>query len=133
MAEPIRQKVFKSIKEYLKNKPDGARYSEIIEFLKENFPDVPENTLHGSVWDFRQRIINGKEKADPIRPPESDIPRLESLCMRFGIGLILFDKDDLNNPKFQIRTRAMKSEPDYFYVNLYIQKLSKDDIKKLMG
>ncbi|CUU08741.1 hypothetical protein JGI4_02176, partial [Candidatus Kryptonium thompsonii] len=64
---------------------------------------------------------------------ESDIPRLESLCMRFGIGLILFDRNNLNDPKFQIRTRAVKSEPDYFYVNLYIQRLSKEDIKKLLG
>ncbi len=249
MEESVKQKVFKAVKEFLRDKPEGARYSEIIKFLKENIPNVPENTFHGAVWDFRQRIIKGKEKevviperglyilsefqksqlqpsekikikeedfyekfadylvneleectkaiplggakfqdkwgtpdvlgvykfseADPIRPPleivsaeikvdvsqlvtafgqscsykvfshkvylvipqqsESDIPRLESLCMRFGIGLILFDKDDMENPKFQIRTRAMKSEPDYFYVNLYIQRLSKEEIKKLLG
>ncbi|MFN4219818.1 MAG: hypothetical protein ACK4GJ_02715 [bacterium] len=247
--ESVRQKVFSFTKEYLKEKPEGARYSEIIDFLKNKLPNVPTNTLHGSLWDFRQRIINGKEKEvtipergiyilseyqrnnlqpkeeikikeedfyekfanylvneleectkaiplggnkfqdkwgtpdvlgvykfselDPIKPPleivsaeiktdksqlitgfgqacaykifshkvylvapkqaESDIPRLESLCMRFGIGLIIFDKDNSSNPGFQIRTRATKNEPDYFYVNLYIQKLSKEDIKKLLG
>lgn len=249
MIDSTKQKIFELIKEYLKEEPEGARYSQIIAYLKKQLPRMPENTLHHSLYNFKQRIINGSEKevviparglyilskyqkgelqpkeetkikeedfyekfadylvneleectkaiplggnrfqdkwgtpdvfgiykfseADPIRPPleivsaeiktdttqlitafgqacaykifshkvylvvpkqaESDIPRLESLCMRFGIGLILFDKDNLNYPEFQIRTRAMKSEPDYFYVNLYIQKLSKDDIKKLLG
>ncbi len=249
MRKSIKQKIFKLIKEYLKDKQEGARYSEIIAFLKQQLPKVPEKTLHGSVWNFRQRIINGEDKevvipekglyilstyqkgelqpknkikikeedlyekfadylvyeleectkairlggnilqdkwgtpdvlgiykfseADPIRPPleivsaeikidttqlitalgqacaykifshkvylvvpkqaKDDLPRLESLCMRFGIGLILFDKDNLSAPDFQIRTRAMKGEPDYFYVNHYIKKLSKDTIKKLMG
>lgn len=250
MKNSTKQKVFELVKEFLKNKPEGAYYSQIIDYLKEHLPSVPENTLHGSLWDFRQKILSGEEKdviipsrglyilyeyqqntnlqltkvtklkeedfydkfadylineleectkaiplggnrftdkwgtpdvlgvykfseADPIKPPleivsaeikidtsqlitafgqacaykifshkvylvvpkqaQSDIARLESLCMRFGIGLILFNNEDPHNPEFQIRTRAMKSEPDYYYVNLYIQKLSRDDIKKLMG
>jgi len=44
-----------------------------------------------------------------------DISRIESLCMRFGIGLITFDLNP-SEPNFQIRTRASKSEPDYFYL-----------------
>ena len=62
MADTTKQKVFKLVKEYLKEKPEGARYSEIIDFLKSQLPGVPENTLHGSVWSFRQRIVNGEEK-----------------------------------------------------------------------
>ncbi|MFN3605357.1 MAG: hypothetical protein ACK4UJ_11675 [Leptonema sp. (in: bacteria)] len=247
---PIRQKAPSLIKEFLKSKTEGAYYSEIINYLKEQLPDVPVNTLHGAAHDFRQRIVNGEEKefiipergfyifsefyqekeafnkktskipeenfyesfadylvneleectkaislggnkfqdkwgtpdvfgvykfseADPIRPPleiisaemktdtaqlitafgqacaykifshkvylvvpkqaESEISRLESLCLKFGIGLILFDNEDGNNPDYRIRTRAIKSEPDYFYVNLYIQKLSKEEIKKLLA
>jgi hypothetical protein len=61
---------------------------------------------------------------------ERDIGRVESLCSRFGIGLILFDKNNPQNPNFEIRTRATKSEPDYFYVNEYLRKLG-DDLKKL--
>lgn len=249
MKESVRQRVFRLIKEFLSDKPEGASYSEIIKFLKESLPkDVPEGTIHGSVWDFRQLIIKGKEKdvsilgrglyilsefqkeaekgkrekkikeedfyqkfadflvneleectsaislggnrfqdkwgtpdvfgiykfseLDPIKPPleiisaeiktdinqlitafgqacsykifshkvylvvpkqaQSDIPKLESLCMRFGIGLILFNNENPNNPEFQIRTRATKTEPDYFYVNLYIQKLTKEEISKLL-
>ena len=62
---------------------------------------------------------------------EKDIARLESLCLRFGIGLILFDSKNPEDPKFEIRTRAIKNEPDYFYVNEYLKKLKKDELKKL--
>jgi hypothetical protein len=57
---------------------------------------------------------------------EMDIGRIESLCLRFGIGLILFDKNNPQNPNFQIRNRATKSEPDYFYVNEYLKRLGGD-------
>jgi hypothetical protein len=62
---------------------------------------------------------------------EKDVARLESLCLRFGIGLILFDSKNPENPKFEIRTRAIKNEPDYFYVNEYLKKLSKEELRKL--
>ncbi|MEO0281170.1 MAG: hypothetical protein ABIN05_02310 [candidate division WOR-3 bacterium] len=244
-----KQKVFRFVEEFLREKKEGAYYSDIINYLKEKLPDVPVNTLHGSLWDFRQMIINDEKKeviipergfyilskyyqketsdqkksqkikeedfyesfadylvneleectktialggkkfqdkwgtpdvfgiykfseADPIRPPleiisaeiktdisqlitafgqacaykifshkvylviprqaESEISRLESLCLKFGIGLIIFNNEDIDNPEYQIRTRAIKTEPDYFYVNLYIQKLS-NDIKKLLS
>lgn len=252
MKESTYKKIFTHILEFLKQKPEGARYSEIIAYLKSQLRDVPNNTIHRATCSFKQKIINGEIKtvtipekglylhseyqkaklpppetqpeeirkketdfykkfaeylvngleectkaiplggnkfqdrwgtpdvlgvykfseADPIRPPleivsaeiktdiaqlitafgqscaykifshkvylvipkqaESEIPRLESLCLRFGIGLILFDRDNLNNPQFQIRTRALKSEPDYFYVNQYIKKLSKNDIRELL-
>jgi hypothetical protein len=62
---------------------------------------------------------------------EKDISRIESLCLRFGLGLILFDKNNPKDPKFEIRTRAVKSEPDYFYINEYLKRLEKEDLKKL--
>jgi len=60
---------------------------------------------------------------------ERDVSRIESLCSRFGIGLILFDKNSSRNPNFEIRTRASKSEPDYFYVNEYLKRLGEDSKK----
>jgi hypothetical protein len=36
---------------------------------------------------------------------EEDQSRLESLCMLFGVGLVLFDLNK-ENPKFSIRVRA---------------------------
>ena len=59
-------------------------------------------------------------------PKEADTGRIESLCARFGIGLILFNKKDSQDPKWEIRTRAVKSEPDYCYVNEYLQRLGKE-------
>lgn len=57
---------------------------------------------------------------------ERDIGRIESLCLKFGLGLILFNKNTPKNPNYNIRTRAVKSEPDYFYVNKYLKLLEKD-------
>jgi hypothetical protein len=58
-----------------------------------------------------------------------DIKRIEALCLKFGIGLILFNKNNKETPEFEILTRAMKSEPDYYYLNKYL-KLIDDDIAK---
>jgi hypothetical protein len=46
-----------------------------------------------------------------------DIIRLDTLCRQFGIGLILFNNKDIEDPGFEIRARAIKHEPDMFYVN----------------
>jgi len=59
----------------------------------------------------------------PKQARSFDIKRVESLCLKFGIGLILFDKTNRDNPNFEILTRAVKSEPDYFYVNKYLRIL----------
>lgn len=250
MKETKREQIHKAIKKILEDKPEGLRYSEIINTLKEKFPDFPENTLHGSTWDLRQDIIKGEEKdivcpergiyilykyykelkeekepkkqiqeddfykkfaeylkneleectraiplggnrfqdkwgtpdvlgvykfseADPLRPPleiisaeiklditqlvtafgqacayklfshkvylvvpkqaNLEISRIESLCMRFGIGLILFNKDNPESPDFEIRTRAAKTEPDYYYSNKYITSLDEKEKKELLG
>lgn len=50
-----------------------------------------------------------------------DIKRVESLCLKFGIGLILFDRNNKESPDFEILTRAIKDEPDYFYLNKYLR------------
>ena len=63
----------------------------------------------------------------PTDAPEDDIARLDSLARIFGVGLILFDAKTPEEPKFEIRVRAAKSEPDMFYVNRYL-KLIEDDL-----
>lgn len=55
-----------------------------------------------------------------------DIKRIEALCLKFGIGLILFNRSNKENPEFEILTRSVKSEPDYFYLNRYIRLI--DDV-----
>ena len=36
--------------EILKNNPQGIRYSQLINEIKESLADVPINTIHGTVW-----------------------------------------------------------------------------------
>lgn len=58
-----------------------------------------------------------------VAQPE-DVGRLDALCTIFGIGLILFDATQPDNPAFIIRVRAAKHEPDAFYVNQNIKLIA---------
>jgi len=53
----------------------------------------------------------------PRNSPEADISRLDALCLIFGIGLVLFDSSNSNEPQFDIKVRPLKHDPDMFYVN----------------
>jgi hypothetical protein len=57
---------------------------------------------------------------------EEDQSRLESLCMLFGVGLVLFDLDK-DAPQFSIRVRAQRFSPDMFYVNEFADRLKQLD------
>lgn len=66
---------------------------------------------------------------------EEDKDRLESLCMLFGVGLVLFELDK-DNPQFEIRMRAQRVSPDMFYVNEFADRLKSHDpdtFQKLFG
>ncbi|OQB43980.1 MAG: hypothetical protein BWY03_00471 [Parcubacteria group bacterium ADurb.Bin159] len=238
-----REKIIKATREILENSPKGIRYADLIRSISEALPDTKINTIHGTIWEFKQKIDKGeiKDVARPekglyilrkylkekefgtteyeeeeteikeedfyklfahylvndleectkavslggnrfqdrwgtpdvigtyrilgighIQPPIEvisaeiktdinqlitsfgqacsyklfshkvylvipkdargiDIKRIESLCLKFGIGLILFDRTNKENPEFEILTRAVKSEPDYFYLNKYLR------------
>lgn len=62
----------------------------------------------------------------PKNSPQDDISKLDALCLIFGIGLVLFDTNNPNDPDFEIRVRPRKQEPDMFYVNKYLQLIEKD-------
>lgn len=64
--------------------------------------------------------------AMPNTLPEGDMGRLESLCLLFGVGLVLF-KTDPDKPDFNIRVRAQRFVPDMFYLNEFASTLSKTD------
>ncbi len=53
----------------------------------------------------------------PVDSDEGDIARLDALGRIFGIGVILFNAREPEQPDFDIRVRAAKCEPDMFYVN----------------
>jgi len=60
----------------------------------------------------------------PASSLEADISRLDSLCMIFGIGLIVFNAQKPDDPNFKILTRAARHEPDMFYVNKYVREVA---------
>jgi len=62
----------------------------------------------------------------PKQSPETDISRLDSLCLIFGIGLVLFDVSNKEDPNFEIRVRPIKHNPDIFYTNEYLKLIEKE-------
>jgi hypothetical protein len=73
------------------------------------------------------RLFSSKSYvAMPTTLTEEDQSRLESLCMLFGVGLVLFDVDKIN-PRFSIRVRAQRFSPDMFYVNEFADRLKLHD------
>jgi hypothetical protein len=62
----------------------------------------------------------------PTTLTAEDQSRLESLCMLYGVGLVLFDLDK-NVPRFAPRVRAQRFTPDMFYVNEFAERLKHHD------
>lgn len=62
----------------------------------------------------------------PKNSSQDDISRLDALCLIFGIGLVLFDNNNVTDPKFEIRARPVKQEPEMFYVNKYVKLIEKE-------
>ncbi len=58
----------------------------------------------------------------PRQANKSDLDRLDSLCLLFGIGLVVFNVEQPDNPDFLIKTRALTHKPDMFYLNHYLGK-----------
>jgi hypothetical protein len=59
----------------------------------------------------------------PKDAPEDEIARIDALCQVFGIGLVLFNSNDAEDPDFEIRVRPQKHDPDRFYVNKYMKQI----------
>ena len=62
----------------------------------------------------------------PKNVSEEDKSRIESLCLIFGIGLILYNSVDSENPEYEIRVRPLKQDPDMFYVNKYLRLIESE-------
>ena len=243
--ETRREKIIPKAIEILKLNPDGIHYSDLVRRISQEFPDIPVNTIHGTVWDLDKRLpnevykparglfrhVNFKEeeisKEEPKLPfeavmikeedfykpfanwlvneleectvaiplggnkfkdkwgtpdvigkrepqrsdivkapteivsaeikvdardlitafgqacsyklfshksyivipknsPQDDVSKLDALCMIFGIGLVLFDNNNPQDPQFEIRARPLRHEPDMFYVNKYMKLIEKE-------
>lgn len=62
----------------------------------------------------------------PKQSSEPDVARLDSLCLIFGIGLVLFDISNKEDPNFEIRVRPIKHNPDIFYTNEYLKLIENE-------
>ena len=62
----------------------------------------------------------------PSSAKVSDLARLENLCRVFGIGLVLIGSLNPSSPGFQLRVRALRREPEPFYVNENLRAVSKE-------
>lgn len=61
----------------------------------------------------------------PKQSALEEVNRLDSLCQVFGIGLVLFDRRNADDPDFQIRVRPRYQQPDLFYANRYLKKIER--------
>jgi len=240
-----REKIIAKAIEILKSNPDGIRYSILVRKISQEFPEIPVNTIHGTVWNLETRVPNevykparglfrhvefkeeeiceeeqkppleiekikeedfyesfanwlvnkleectkaialgrsrfrdkwgtpdviGKReprRSDIVKAPteivsaeikadtrdlitafgqacsyklfshksyivipknssQDDISKLDALCLIFGIGLVLFDNSNPNDPQFEIRVRPLRHEPDMFYVNKYMKLIERE-------
>jgi len=62
----------------------------------------------------------------PRQSKDEEVPRLDSLCQIFGIGLVTFDADSPATPDFRILVRPVRHEPDLFYTNKYMARIEKE-------
>jgi hypothetical protein len=108
------------------------RKSDIIKFPTEIVSAEVKLDPTGLITAFGQacayRLFSHKSYlVVPMDAPEDDIARLDTLARIFGIGLILFDGKNPKLPAFGIRVRAVRLEPDMFYVNRCM-KFIEDDL-----
>jgi len=53
-----REKIIAKAIEILKSNPDGIRYSVLVRKISQEFPEIPVNTIHGTVWNLETRVPN---------------------------------------------------------------------------
>lgn len=99
-----------------------SKRSDIIQFPTEIVSGEIKIDSNGLITAFGQACAYKifSHKSYIVVPNDSqieDITRLDTLCRQFGIGLILFDSTNIEDPNFEIRARAVKHEPDMFFVN----------------
>jgi len=111
-----------------------SKRSDIIQFPTEIVSAEIKIDSTGLITAFGQacayKIFSHKSYiVVPCDSQIEDITRLDTLCRQFGLGLILFDTKNVEDPNFEIRARAVKHEPDMFFVNKNL-KLIEDKLFK---
>lgn len=47
-----REKIISKAVELIEAELNGVRYSELVTRIHEGFPDIPINTIHGTIWNL---------------------------------------------------------------------------------
>ena len=50
------EKIVSKAVEVIKAFPEGIRYSELVRTIQQDFPDIPNNTIHGTIWNLEARV-----------------------------------------------------------------------------
>lgn len=50
------EKIVSKAVEVIKALPEGIRYSELVRTIQQNFSDIPNNTIHGTIWNLEARV-----------------------------------------------------------------------------
>jgi hypothetical protein len=51
-----RQKIVQKAMELVQSSPEGRRYSDLVKEIGAAFPEIPANTIHGSLWKWRGEL-----------------------------------------------------------------------------
>ena len=62
----------------------------------------------------------------PTQAAKDELSRLDSLCQVFGLGFVLFDAACPDDPKFEIRVRPKRQDPDIHYTNKYMKEIESE-------
>ena len=62
----------------------------------------------------------------PRQAAADELSRLDSLCQVFGLGFVLFDAKSPDDPRFEIRVRPKKQDPDIHYTNKYMKEIESE-------
>jgi hypothetical protein len=104
----------------------SPRPSDILKFPTEIISAEIKTNANALITAFGQacsyRLFSHKVYlVIPESVSEADLARLDALSRVFGLGLILFNAENHQEPDYQIRVRATKHEPDMFYANKNIR------------
>ncbi len=126
--------------EIIQAHPEGIRHGDLVAEIHGALPRMDPNIVSGLIYDLNRicpdliykpgrdvywhvsfREKDEEELSEEEGTVQEDLSRLDALCLIFGIGLVLFDNQNPKEPKFDIRVRPLKHEPDMFYVNKYMR------------
>lgn len=51
-----KEKIIDKAVEIIKNLEEGIHYSDLVRAIQKEFPDIPTNTIHGTIWNLEVNV-----------------------------------------------------------------------------